>query len=206
MTENGRYIIHGAGGNTRPIIDLLLRKTDAGNIIVKDAPKGTGENIFGVPVKSEFSFLQSDTHIVSFGDNQHRAEVLNSLRTSGVMIGYVVSEDAKISTLATISRLNTMIYSLAFIGPGAQIGDNNLINTACIVEHDVITGKHCHIAPGSCVCGRVVLGDFVFIGAGAVVKDYIQICSNVTIGAGSVVVKNITEPGIYAGVPARKIR
>nr|HQU73633.1 N-acetyltransferase [Calditrichia bacterium] len=34
----------------------------------------------------------------------------------------------------------------------------------------------------------------------------VRICDNVVIGAGSVVTRDITEPGIYAGNPARKIR
>jgi acetyltransferase-like isoleucine patch superfamily enzyme len=34
----------------------------------------------------------------------------------------------------------------------------------------------------------------------------VTICDNVVVGAGSVVTKDITEPGIYAGNPARLIR
>ena len=34
----------------------------------------------------------------------------------------------------------------------------------------------------------------------------VHICDNVVIGAGSVVTKSITQPGIYAGNPAKKIR
>jgi len=34
----------------------------------------------------------------------------------------------------------------------------------------------------------------------------VSICDDVVIGAGSVVTKDITEPGIYAGNPARLIR
>jgi len=34
----------------------------------------------------------------------------------------------------------------------------------------------------------------------------VKIVDNVVIGAGSVVTKDILEPGIYAGNPARKIR
>ena len=33
----------------------------------------------------------------------------------------------------------------------------------------------------------------------------VNICDNVVVGAGSVVTKDITESGIYAGNPARKI-
>jgi len=34
----------------------------------------------------------------------------------------------------------------------------------------------------------------------------IKICDNVVVGAGSVVTKDIDEPGIYAGNPAKLIR
>jgi serine acetyltransferase len=50
-----------------------------------------------------------------------------------------------------------------------------------------------------------VLGDNVVIGANSVVLGPIDICDNVLIGALSLVNKSISEPGVYVGVPARKI-
>jgi acetyltransferase-like isoleucine patch superfamily enzyme len=49
------------------------------------------------------------------------------------------------------------------------------------------------------------LGDRVSIGTNATVLP-VSICNDVVVGAGSVVTKDITESGIYAGNPARKIR
>jgi len=43
------------------------------------------------------------------------------------------------------------------------------------------------------------------IGAGVVILDKVSICSNVTIGAGSVVTRDINVPGVYVGIPAKKI-
>jgi len=34
----------------------------------------------------------------------------------------------------------------------------------------------------------------------------VSICDQAVIGAGAVVTKDITEPGVYAGNPARKLR
>jgi UDP-N-acetylbacillosamine N-acetyltransferase len=45
----------------------------------------------------------------------------------------------------------------------------------------------------------------VFLGAGAVVIDSISVASNVFIGAGGVVVTAIDSPGVYVGVPVRRI-
>ena len=48
------------------------------------------------------------------------------------------------------------------------------------------------------------MGDFTWIGAGAVVSNHISICADSLIGAGAVVVRDIERPGTYMGVPARR--
>jgi serine acetyltransferase len=49
------------------------------------------------------------------------------------------------------------------------------------------------------------LGHNVVIGANSVVVGPVTICDNVMIATMSLVNKDITEPGVYAGVPVRKI-
>ena len=43
-------------------------------------------------------------------------------------------------------------------------------------------------------------------GAGSTIIDKVKICDYVVIGAGAVVTDDITKPGIYVGIPARKIK
>lgn len=50
-----------------------------------------------------------------------------------------------------------------------------------------------------------VLGDNVVIGANSVILGPVDICDNVIIGALSLVNKSISEPGVYVGIPARKL-
>ena len=49
------------------------------------------------------------------------------------------------------------------------------------------------------------IGNDVSIGTNATILP-VTICDNVVVGAGSVVTKDIDEPGIYAGNPARLLR
>lgn len=49
------------------------------------------------------------------------------------------------------------------------------------------------------------LGDNVVIGTGSVLIGPLDICDNVIIGAMTLVNRSITEPGIYVGVPARRL-
>ena len=49
------------------------------------------------------------------------------------------------------------------------------------------------------------LGNRVSVGTNATILP-VTICDDVVIGAGAVVTKDITEPGIYVGNPARLLR
>jgi acetyltransferase-like isoleucine patch superfamily enzyme len=49
------------------------------------------------------------------------------------------------------------------------------------------------------------VGDGVSVGTNATILP-VTICDRTVIGAGAVVTRNITEPGIYAGNPARLLR
>jgi UDP-perosamine 4-acetyltransferase len=63
-----------------------------------------------------------------------------------------------------------------------------------------------HIAPGVTISGGVTIGRFSMIGAGATVIEGRRIASECIVGAGAIVVHDLTEPGVYIGSPARRIR
>lgn len=41
---------------------------------------------------------------------------------------------------------------------------------------------------------------------GSSVINNLRVCADCIIGAGAVVVRNIEEPGVYVGVPSKKIK
>jgi len=56
---------------------------------------------------------------------------------------------------------------------------------------------------------KIVIENNVFIGKDVkllVGNQGLKICSDVTIGAGSIVTKDITEKGMYMGIPARRVK
>jgi sugar O-acyltransferase (sialic acid O-acetyltransferase NeuD family) len=89
-----------------------------------------------------------------------------------------------------------------------DISINNFvhINLDCTIGHDTVINSYCTLSPGVHISGNVNIGEKVFIGTGAVVLEKINICSNAIIGAGATVTRDIKEPGIYAGTPAKKIK
>lgn len=89
---------------------------------------------------------------------------------------------------------------------GVKIGDNVLLNTGCTIAHDSMIQKHSFLSPCVAVAGFVNIGECCNIGINTTIIDNISIANNVQTGGGSVVTKNITEAGLYVGIPAKKIK
>lgn len=139
---------------------------------------------------------------VAFGVNVTVVEPVNMYGCSiadGVFIGPFVEIQKNTSIGA-----RTRIQSHAFICEMVNIGEDCFISHGAMFVNDLF-------ATGGPARGDVSLwkptklGDRVSVGTNATVLP-VSICDDVVIGAGSVVTRNITEPGIYAGNPAKKIR
>ena len=120
------------------------------------------------------------------------------------------------------------IGNFCFIGPfveiqkNSRIGDHSRVQSHSFICEGVEIGDHCFIGHGVMFVNDLFssggpaggntdlwrptkIGDHVSIGSNATILP-VTICDGVVIGAGAVVTKDILEPGIYAGNPARLIR
>jgi methionyl-tRNA formyltransferase/acetyltransferase-like isoleucine patch superfamily enzyme len=98
----------------------------------------------------------------------------------------------------------TKIQSHAFLCELVTIGDECFISHGAMFINDTFSGGG--PAQGNRELWKSTrIGNRVMIGTNATILP-VTICDDVVVGAGSVVTKDITEPGIYAGNPARKLR
>lgn len=161
-----------------------------------------GEKVMGFPVMT-IAPGEKYPCFAAIGDNQKRRVIWEGLgKLERISI---CAPTAHLGHHAQIEK-GVFIGGRAHVGPEASIGENTIINTGAVVEHEVRIGAHCHIAPHAAVAGRCQIGDNVFIGVGASIRDNVKIASNITVGAGAVVVCDLTEPGVYVGCPARRIK
>ena len=173
-------------------------------IAVSDAdPKAWGQALLPkltiVDVKS-WQGLNFLVHI-SIGDNAARAREAEALGIH--RLASICHPAAVISTFSSLAE-GCFVAAGAVVAAGAKIERGVIVNHAAVVDHDVHIGNFSHIAPHATLGGSVKIGRRVLIGAGAVVLPSITIGDDVVVGAGAVVTGDLTAPGVYVGVPARK--
>ena len=99
---------------------------------------------------------------------------------------------------------HTRVQSHTFICEGVDIGEH------CFIGHGVMFVNDAFRTGGPArgnkeLWEKTRIGNHVSIGSNATMMP-VTVCDHVVIGAGSVVTNDISEPRIYAGNPARKIR
>jgi serine O-acetyltransferase len=108
-------------------------------------------------------------------------------------------------------RLNAFIGH-AIIGRGAEFGPGFVIlhSIGVVINSQVRGGRNVVIEHGVTIGAEKgqapVLGDDIFIGAGAKVIGPVRIGSRVKIGANAVVVKDVPDGATVVGIPARVVR
>ncbi len=96
------------------------------------------------------------------------------------------------------------VQSHTFICELVTIGDDCFIGHGVMFINDLFT-KGGPARGDKSLWKTTRIGNHVSIGSNATILP-VEICDYVVIGAGAVVSKDITEPGVYAGNPAKKIK
>jgi UDP-3-O-[3-hydroxymyristoyl] glucosamine N-acyltransferase len=86
------------------------------------------------------------------------------------------------------------------------IGDGSKIDAMVQIAHNVIIGKNCEITTGTIIGGSTKIGNTTWTGLNSTLKDNIKIGNNVLIAAGAVVIRDVEDQDIVAGVPAKSIK
>lgn len=197
-------ILIGGGGHARVIIDCIYASGGAVAGILDDGMTA-GEEVLGVPVLGktrDYEKFQEYQFMIAIGNNSLRSCIAESMR---VRWATAIHPSAVISPYAKLGE-GTVVMANAVVNPGATVGRHCIVNTGAIVEHDCVLEDYVHISPAAALGGTVNVGEQTHIGIGACVRNNVSICKACAIGAGAVVVSDIPKPGVYGGIPARKIK
>lgn len=170
------------------------------------------------PVRQTLSLIRSDVRAKAlwvYESDGWRAQ-LKALATDGTaaMVLYRLMQGARRARLAPLEMvLNKLLswFGGCVIGRGADFGpglvlvhSNGIVINGAVrggrdvkIEHQVTIGAEKRSTP--------VIGDGVFIGAGAKIIGGVTIGANARIGANAVVVHDVPPDTTAVGIPARPI-
>ena len=161
-------------------------------------------------------YLDNETSSMSkFDPNIHIAMIVVSNSKDRYDIVQRLPKETKFFSFIHPTALimdNVEIGDGSFIGAysilttNIKIGKHTILNRGNHIGHDCIIGDYFSAMPGAIVSGNVTISDIVYMGNNSSIRERLSIHSSSTIGMNSAVVKNISEPGVYVGVPAKKIK
>lgn len=169
----------------------------AGCFIGKDTHIGAGSRLWAnVSVYHEIvigqnCLIQSGTVIGAdgFGYANDRGNWIKIPQLGSVHIG----DRVEIGACTTIDRgaLDNTI-----------IGNGVIIDNQCQIAHNVVIGDNTAVAGGVIMAGSLKIGRYCMIGGASVINGHMEICDKVTVAGMGMVMRPITEPGLYSsGIP-----
>lgn len=193
-------ILYGAGGHALVVKDSVTAAGGEVDFFLDDAADLT--QFAGLEVQRPDSFETGQEVVVCIGDCQARRQVAMQLMAKAVRFPVVVHPTAVIAPDVIIGE-GTVVMPGAIINSGARIGRHCIVNSGAVVEHECLLGDFVHISPHATLCGRAVIGESTWIGAGAVVVQCISVGAGTVVGAGSVVTRDMPSDVVAYGNPCR---
>jgi len=205
-------LLIGGGLHCKSCIDVIEQE---GRFSIKgiiDMKERLGSEILGYPIiatDEDISDLAKEcpNFFITVGDVNSfavRKRIYGRLKDLDLKLPAILSPLSYVSRYSVVGE-GTILFPFTIVDIETTIGNNCIINHGTILAHEVTVEDNCHIS-GNCAVGKCTIGHDTFIGANTFVNNGIEIAPNCIIGAGSVVIRSITEPGVYAGNPARKIK
>ena len=179
-----------------------------------------GAKVFGAGDKIVFGDWKELSGIIE--NNADKIEdivIENNCRNSAIPMLDMKNINARIEPGAIIRENveigdNAVIMMGAIINIGAIIGSGTMIDMGAVLGGRATVGKNCHVGAGAVLAGviepasatPVILEDGVLVGANAVVIEGVHVGKNAVIAAGCVVIEDVPDGAVVAGVPGRIIK
>lgn len=206
-----QILIAGTGGISKEVLCLITdlgRFDDVLGFIEPDFIIERGnlpDEMLGKPILS-YSEVDPEKHVVSIaiGDSKVREKAITQLPKSIEFIT-LIHPTAVVSKWVTLGE-GTVVCAGTIITCDIKIGKHAQLNLSTTIGHDCEIGDFFTTAPNVNISGNCTFGNHVYFGTSSSIKQGVTIKNDVIIGMGAIVTKNIIEPGVYVGIPAKPLK
>lgn len=152
--------------------------------------------------------LAGKNFLLTMGDNNIRAELIERISSSGGNIPSLIHPTAVVSKFAEISDIGVYISAFTHIQADTFIDKGSVILSGVNISHTNKIGRYCLIAGGATVGAYTNVEDYVFIGQGALtISSKVKtIGTHSYIGARALLTKDVEPFSVMCGSPAKLLR
>jgi sugar O-acyltransferase (sialic acid O-acetyltransferase NeuD family) len=215
VDEKAIYGVYGKSGFGREVmpivVDRLAKGSNSATIFLDDAKSEEYLNEHKVMTFEEFEEYPSLNKqvVIAIADGKVRERLANKCEHASIKCISI--------TASTHLRMDNCV-----VGEGAVfcdyttltsdivIGSHFHCNIYSYVAHDCVIGDYVTFAPSVKCNGNVTIGDFAYIGTGAILKQGtpdkpLVIGAGAIVGMGAVVTKDVAPGAVVVGNPARPL-
>jgi sugar O-acyltransferase (sialic acid O-acetyltransferase NeuD family) len=212
-----RFGLYGAGGFGREVLPIArdtFADSEVAIFFLAD-----GQNARPAVTSINNAPLITPEQFADQGDGvQYFNIAVSSPRVRRHMAGRILAAAPDAQSYTLISKFalvhdhadpldaGAIICGLCSIHPNTKIGQFFHCNIYSYVAHDCEIGDFVTFAPNVQCNGGVKIGNDVYIGSGAILRDHITIGAGAVIGMGAVVTKDVPPGATVVGNPARIVK
>lgn len=208
-------LIVGAGGFARETIEAVravnsVRPTFELAGVLDDDEHRRGGQLNGVPVLGPVELARErDALVVVCVGNPRtwtiRRQIVERLKLEDERYAVVVHPSAAIAASVCLGP-GTVVLAGVVATADVRLGPHVSVMPQVVLTHDDEVGAFSILASGVRLGGAVQIAEECYLGAGCLLREGVHVGCGAQVGMGAVVIGDVPEGEVWAGVPARRIR
>lgn len=173
------------------------------------------DSVIGIPLLGKLDKIETDYKrqlfdalvcAVGYNHFDFREKVFKKYRHGlGIPFATIIDSSCHVDTSASIGD-GVVMFPTSMVDKGCVIEDNVLLNVGVTIAHDSRVKEHSFLSPRVAVAGFSTIGKRCMIGINSTIIDNISVCDDTRVGGGTLLIHDVTEKGLYVGVPARFVK